>query len=597
MPSFAGNQQQDAHELTRFLLERLRLEFVRGIQLVATQAAKENGKLLPRGNEHGIGANVMGDLGIPVPMRRTRTSRCRQQLCGKSWTGSNINHSIIPSQHCGGNAVGVASLESLIVGLGHPKKSTPLNKDIMVDGNGRHDGHVIISRWGAVRHRRGCLCRPCQSRRRKDGINENPASSYGAFKHSSESLAKEESRKSVDDVAAHRESNSGRSGLRTETRVGPSTFKAHQGGFESNAGAFLSDVDCDFGLPSDPVWRLFGGMALNQIHCFRCGHANSCQEPFLDISLTIPSVIEAGTKICCSEKASCPSQKPCEVAEMGEGPDGCATLQQCLAVYTRDEKLSGSAMYACDHCGSLASTSKQTKLQSLPPVLCLHIKRFTWRGSENKSKLNTHVYFPLENLDLAPYMESVNCNGKDGESPSIGVAAGTHQSEKGMHPTAKLRREKDEIHGTVCLCKTDSPDWQERGSKSPDWQGVLKTAPASCACADRRTNHWSDATVSRQQAHVRKSTPVLYDLSGVVVHHGPGAASGHYTVFTRSDSCKTMRPLQNTSGNVWQMSTAASKAEWLQFNDDKVVQVTPEEVKQCDGYIFFYTRQTEKNIV
>jgi hypothetical protein len=65
VPSFAGNQQQDAHELTRFLLERLRLEFVRGIQLVATQAAKENGKLLPRGNEHGIGANVMGDLGIP----------------------------------------------------------------------------------------------------------------------------------------------------------------------------------------------------------------------------------------------------------------------------------------------------------------------------------------------------------------------------------------------------------------------------------------------------------------------------------------------------------------------------------------------------
>ena len=45
MPSFAGNQQQDAHEFTRFLLERLREEFVRGAELAA--ASNKPARLLP----------------------------------------------------------------------------------------------------------------------------------------------------------------------------------------------------------------------------------------------------------------------------------------------------------------------------------------------------------------------------------------------------------------------------------------------------------------------------------------------------------------------------------------------------------------------
>ena len=75
MPSFAGNQQQDAHEFTRFLLERLRKEFIRGSELAVARSVKESGKVLPRGCEHGDRSNLMGDLGIPVPLRRMRSSR------------------------------------------------------------------------------------------------------------------------------------------------------------------------------------------------------------------------------------------------------------------------------------------------------------------------------------------------------------------------------------------------------------------------------------------------------------------------------------------------------------------------------------------
>ena len=99
MPSFAGNQQQDAHEFTRFLLERLRSEFVRGdalaekarraASLSLSAGAKDplRRNVTPRGREHGEEGSVMHELGIPNPIRRSRSARAGQRVGGK-WTDS-----------------------------------------------------------------------------------------------------------------------------------------------------------------------------------------------------------------------------------------------------------------------------------------------------------------------------------------------------------------------------------------------------------------------------------------------------------------------------------------------------------------------------
>ena len=92
MPSFAGNQQQDAHEFTRFLLERLRKEFMRGSELAVARSVKASAKLLPRGREHGDRSNLMGDLGIPIPLRRMRSSRRGHNHRGKLWSQSDVNN-------------------------------------------------------------------------------------------------------------------------------------------------------------------------------------------------------------------------------------------------------------------------------------------------------------------------------------------------------------------------------------------------------------------------------------------------------------------------------------------------------------------------
>ena len=461
---------------------------------------------------------------------------------------------------------------------------------------------MIVSRWGAVQHKLGCPCRPCKSRRKAEGDDAAGAGADalpgipvdgGGFPGVALPRAKAEAllaaatspraEKPVSFVA-ERDAGFESTQLESTTPTGaPSRLAAARDETEaSDANANdatprlserLSDGLDGAGLPTDPVWRLFGGMALSRICCTRCGHASTRREPFLDISLPIPPV-------CASPLSSPPAGDVRSAgsprAERGHGPGGCVTLQQCLAAHTRDETLAGPGRFYCERCGDVGGATKQNKLQTLPPVLCLHLKRFTWRGTGARSKLDAHVDFPLHSLDLSPYMETAD--GSEGLEKAAAETAAA---------AAEAAAEMADMASEMAEGAMKRPRRASAGSSFGE-AAAAKAAAAERAAAQAREAaamamaSWIDADEGGSK---RDEDAHMYDLAAAVVHHGAGAGSGHYTVFAREGDA------EDDKNDETETETEKRDGVWAQFNDDKVIAADPEEVRNAGGYLFFYTRR------
>ncbi|KAI9062559.1 cysteine proteinase [Trametes sanguinea] len=123
------------------------------------------------------------------------------------------------------------------------------------------------------------------------------------------------------------------------------------------------------------VVDFFQGQYRNRMECLTCHGTSTTYNTFMYLTLPIPTT-RGHSKV---------------------------TLQQCIDAFVKEEIMDHSDAWHCPHCKTLRKATKRLSLSRLPPVLLIHLKRFSAKGPFT-DKIETFVEFPLKGLDLTNYM-------------------------------------------------------------------------------------------------------------------------------------------------------------------------------------------------
>jgi ubiquitin carboxyl-terminal hydrolase 22/27/51 len=115
----------------------------------------------------------------------------------------------------------------------------------------------------------------------------------------------------------------------------------------TNGGTSSSQTQCKCF-----IHEVFYGELQSSITCDHCKSSNVSIEPFLDLSLDIPS---EGKK---------------KKGDETTNPEDRLRLEQCLDRFIKGENLT----YGCRKCETQRTGDKQFTILKLPPVLCVHLK-------------------------------------------------------------------------------------------------------------------------------------------------------------------------------------------------------------------------------
>uniref|UniRef100_G3PQC3 Ubiquitin carboxyl-terminal hydrolase 8 n=1 Tax=Gasterosteus aculeatus aculeatus TaxID=481459 RepID=G3PQC3_GASAC len=120
------------------------------------------------------------------------------------------------------------------------------------------------------------------------------------------------------------------------------------------------------------IVALFQGQFKSTVQCLTCHRKSRTFETFMYLSLPL-----ASTSKC--------------------------SLQDCLRLFSKEEKLTDNNKVFCRHCKAHRDSTKKLEIWKVPPIVLVHLKRFSYEGRW-KQKLQTHVDFPLDTLDLGQYV-------------------------------------------------------------------------------------------------------------------------------------------------------------------------------------------------
>ena len=158
------------------------------------------------------------------------------------------------------------------------------------------------------------------------------------------------------------------------------------------------------------------GMHRSHLTCPQCGRESIKFDVYSSISLPLPTDKNKGT----------------------------IRLEDCIEKFMEAEQLDDRDAYYCPNCRRHVCALKLIALWTIPDVLILHLKRFTFdtcmsSGSMLRSKVDNKVEFPINNLDLT----KIVLGPKDPSAPPIynlyGVSEHIGATANSGHYTATVR--------------------------------------------------------------------------------------------------------------------------------------------------------------
>ena len=116
-------------------------------------------------------------------------------------------------------------------------------------------------------------------------------------------------------------------------------------------------------------------------------------------------------------------------------------LAACVEAFIQEEPLGKDDMWYCRQCQEHVPALKKLDLWRMPPVLVMHLKRFSY-SRIYRDKIDTLVDFPLNNLDMSPY---VLPNASSGPAPIYDLYAVVNHfgGMGGGHYTAYTRHAEE----------------------------------------------------------------------------------------------------------------------------------------------------------
>ncbi|XP_043944219.1 ubiquitin carboxyl-terminal hydrolase 15 isoform X2 [Protopterus annectens] len=114
-------------------------------------------------------------------------------------------------------------------------------------------------------------------------------------------------------------------------------------------------------------------------------------------------------------------------------------LKDCIELFTTKEKLGAEDPWYCPYCKKHQQATKKLDLWYLPPVLVVHLKRFSY-SRYMRDKLDTLVDFPINDLDMLEFLINPNA----GPSCYNLIAVSNHYGGMGGGHYTAFAKNKDD---------------------------------------------------------------------------------------------------------------------------------------------------------